>query len=628
MSTNVPARVMREHPDLEQLKRQSKELLEAFRGGDSKAATEVSAHFGGADPASFALHDAQLVLARAYGFQSWPRLKAYVDGVTARNFKIAIRAGDLEGVRRMLGRRPELANVNFSGYNDRPLHHAAAERREDVVRLLLEFGADPYAGMHLESPSGNLPSALDVAVERGYSEIAALLREKAPRPADAPAEPSAPPAMMEAFRRRDESAMIEFLGQHPRFVNHRGIGGRAALHHASATLLLRLAEWLLDHGADVNALDEGGMSALDATGGPPWHRFGKPTAAEAAMMEFLLARGAQPTARWAVMTGNREWLRARHAEGALGNPASYNERLLSTAVRYDQPEILTLLLDFGFDPDDRQRLDLEPAQDSWGGPLKVCARWGQIEMAKILLARGADPNGHIYAGGTPTWEAYDHKDAAMIELMDRHGGYLDADLVGYLGAVDKARQMIEDEAAGRLRPEAIPYMSEPRPIAELLISNGLGNQEMLELVLPRITRPRDDPWWAYRLHEAWGCCELAMLRMLLAHCDVALCAPTELHEIAGNWPRGGKYNSEERLAKAAAMLDAGAPLDVRDEWFKSTPLGWACRYGRIELAKLYLDRGADPVEADAEPWATPLAWAGKMQHAEVIALLHERIGSR
>jgi len=37
--------------------------------------------------------------------------------------------------------------------------------------------------------------------------------------------------------------------------------------------------------------------------------------------------------------------------------------------------------------------------------------------------------------------------------------------------------------------------------------------------------------------------------------------------------------------------------------------------------KLFLARGADPVEADAEPWATPLAWAEKMQRREIVALL-------
>jgi hypothetical protein len=29
--------------------------------------------------------------------------------------------------------------------------------------------------------------------------------------------------------------------------------------------------------------------------------------------------------------------------------------------------------------------------------------------------------------------------------------------------------------------------------------------------------------------------------------------------------------------------------------------------GRVEMVKLFLARGADPVAADAEPWATPRA---------------------
>jgi len=71
------------------------------------------------------------------------------------------------------------------------------------------------------------------------------------------------------------------------------------------------------------------------------------------------------------------------------------------------------------------------------------------------------------------------------------------------------------------------------------------------------------------------------------------------------------------------LLDAGARLDARDEWNKSTPLGTACRKGRIELVRLFLERGADPVEADAEPWATPQAWAEKGKYPEVLALLRE-----
>jgi hypothetical protein len=40
--------------------------------------------------------------------------------------------------------------------------------------------------------------------------------------------------------------------------------------------------------------------------------------------------------------------------------------------------------------------------------------------------------------------------------------------------------------------------------------------------------------------------------------------------------------------------------------------------------KLFLERGADPIEADAEPWATPRAWAEKMHHAGVLDALRKR----
>ena len=75
------------------------------------------------------------------------------------------------------------------------------------------------------------------------------------------------------------------------------------------------------------------------------------------------------------------------------------------------------------------------------------------------------------------------------------------------------------------------------------------------------------------------------------------------------------------MAFAIAALDAGARLDIRDEILKSTPLGWACRWGREELVRLLLARGADPVEREAEPWAAPLAWAEKKGHARIAAIL-------
>ena len=57
---------------------------------------------------------------------------------------------------------------------------------------------------------------------------------------------------------------------------------------------------------------------------------------------------------------------------------------------------------------------------------------------------------------------------------------------------------------------------------------------------------------------------------------------------------------------------------------KSTPLGWACRWGQIDLVQLYLQRGADVLERDAEVWAMPMAWAMKRGHREIVQLLRSR----
>jgi hypothetical protein len=131
--TNSPFRTLREHPDLDQLKRQAKELLAAYRGGEADAVAEVSHHYRGADLATFALHDAQLVLARAYGFESWPKLKAFVDGATVSRLIAAVRAGDMAQTRAILEARPEVVNMDASDADEhRALH---PRRRREAHRF-------------------------------------------------------------------------------------------------------------------------------------------------------------------------------------------------------------------------------------------------------------------------------------------------------------------------------------------------------------------------------------------------------------------------------------------------------------------------------------------------------------
>src|SRR5687768_14136819 len=145
MSLKPPTRAMREHPDLDQLKRQAKELFDRYRTGDADAVAEVEAWHRTATPETFALHDAQFVLARAYGFESWPKLKARVDGVTAARLHEAAEKGDVAAARDVLKRRPEIVDVGRGEM--RALHMAVIRRDLAMTQLLLEFGANPDEGI-------------------------------------------------------------------------------------------------------------------------------------------------------------------------------------------------------------------------------------------------------------------------------------------------------------------------------------------------------------------------------------------------------------------------------------------------------------------------------------------------
>lgn len=542
MKQKLATRRMREHPNLDQLKRQAKQLLNGFKSGDSEAIDEVNAHYNNPQIASFALHDAQLVIARSYGFDSWTKLKAYVDGVTIRRLVEAVHAGHIERVRTMLKARPELANMTVSyGDEHRAIHYAVMHRQPEITRLLMQNGANARAGIH---PHRDATSAWTLAQERGYDEIVAIIED-------------------EEQRRK------------------KPVPDRVT---ASAAEL------------------------------------------------------ADEPDRSAVADGDLQLLRARLLEGKLTNRVRWDDGgLLTVAVRNNHIEVLQFLLECGFDPDER----VSYGEGDWiaysqGYPLWYAAALGRRDMAILLLDRGASPNVHVDSSGSAVYSAYSHKQWQMVGLLRARGGIVTADVAAIYRQTDLARKMLIDDEHGVL-PQDIK--TSDKPLAEELLRFGAdGATEIVRMSLQRIDWPRDDVRWFRMLasplsfwhHIPWLYAGnkdfdresyLECFCLILNACDVNVAGSfgrTILHEIAamGDW-----ITEDEVAAFGRAAVGAGARMDRRDEILNSTPLGWASRWGRIQLVKLLIESGADPEENDAEPWARPRSWARRMGHREIVESL-------
>jgi ankyrin repeat protein len=189
---------------------------------------------------------------------------------------------------------------------------------------------------------------------------------------------------------------------------------------------------------------------------------------------------------------------------------------------------------------------------------------------------------------------------------------------------------------------ALPQSLKPsdKPLAEEVLRFGAdgGATDVVRMSLERIDWARHDVRWFRMLasplsfwhHIPWLYAGnkdfdrggyLECFRLILNACDVNVLGSfgrTILHEIAamGDW-----ITEDEVVAFGRAALEAGARMDRRDDILSSTPLGWACRWGRIGLVRLLLEHGADPEEQGAEPWARPRTWAGKMGHHEILEAL-------
>lgn len=138
----MPVRNLPVRPNLDQLRNQAKDFLNALRAGDSKALEEVRAAGESIDPAApLKLADAQHLLARVYGAASWPRIVQCCELIDA------IWNDDRETVRSLIQKQPQLlhesAGIRKNNWGP-PMSYAANLGRDEIIKLLHDLGAKDH----------------------------------------------------------------------------------------------------------------------------------------------------------------------------------------------------------------------------------------------------------------------------------------------------------------------------------------------------------------------------------------------------------------------------------------------------------------------------------------------------
>jgi ankyrin repeat protein len=395
--------------NLEQLRKQAKELVRAARAGDADAA----ARLGGRPPI---LASAQLALAREHGYRSWPALVQALEA-DPDAFVVAATSRRRDRADAMLAARPELERDRWArlvlgrGWDGDPnelggprtwppllyvAHSAYAPAA--LARDLLDRGADPNAAFPNEyGPVSALFGAAGVVHD---PELTRVLLEGG---ADPNAEPEFGDALYHACE-ADDAACVRILLEHGAQPN-----GTNALAHALDYDHLEHVRMLLDAGADPN---EGALvaHAVRRGRGPEYVRLLAEHGADLDRPGGETWRGDVPLRtpyRHAVIRG-RDEVAAALADLGASTEVDEQDRALAALARGEQ-----VTLEGPLDPDAQEVVvhaalggNLDAVLEGVGigfrgvagggpeGTLLHHAAWvGDADLVRRLLAAGADPCG-------------------------------------------------------------------------------------------------------------------------------------------------------------------------------------------------------------------------------------------
>lgn len=515
----------------------------------------------------------------------------------------------------MLGAEPGLVHTDVSGSDEhRAIHFAVLRRDLPMIRLLMEAGSDARKGIY---PHRDATTAFLLANDRGYTDVVQIIEAEERRRREEQSCPNATVSPVQdrigqAIRNGDTNQAVTLLNEDRSLIQACDRRGGTPLHFAAEEGNTELVEWLIVHRAPLDKEDLRGLTALDRAA------LALDNSEFVPMAKQLLDHGAALTiGAAAALPSESELRRFLDQRPELLHDVDDNGGLLTIAVRHGHASIARLLLDRGADVDERTLVGgLEEPTPSWGFPLWHSARNNNLELTRLLLDRGADPNANVYASGWPLGHAWPHDDPAVKNLLLERGARLQPYMVAEYGDLTEARRLLANNPS-------------EETVHELLWSAAHhGQVAIVERALLHLDWNCNDERWHWVLMQPPRGVEsaaidghLQCLHALLAHGvkpDVARFGQTVLHFIAGY---RGPVSEAARARFAALLLDRGASPSLHDDLLESTPLGWAARWGRLELVNLLLDRGAPSIEPCTPDWAQPSAWASRMGQREVLRLL-------
>ncbi|XP_053559544.1 ankyrin-2 isoform X5 [Bombina bombina] len=354
--------------------------------------------------------------------------------------------------------------------------------------------------------------------------------------------------------------------------------GNTALHIAALAGQTDVVKVLVKEGANINAQSQNGFT--------PLYMASQENHLE--VVKYLLETGAnQSTATEDGFTPLAVALQQGHNQVVailLENDTKGKVRLpaLHIAARKDDTKSAALLLQNDHNADVQSKMMVNRTTESGFTPLHIAAHYGNVNVATLLLNRGAAVDFTARNGITPLHVASKRGNTNMVKLLLDRGGQIDA----------KTRD--------GLTPLHCAARSGHDPAVELLLERGA----------PLLARTKNG---LSPLHMAAQGDHVECVKHLLQHKapvdDVTLDYLTSLHVAA----HCGHYRVTKLLLDKRANPNARALNGF-------TPLHIACKKNRIKVMELLVKYGAS-IQAITESGLTPIHVAAFMGHLNIVLLL-------